>query len=106
VTSGGVIGLLSGLTGTGGGIFLSPLLLFTGWAGTRPTSGASAAIILVNSIARLVGNVSSVRSLLDSIPLWALAAGVGALIGTQLGTRTLQNNGIRRALAAVLFVLD
>jgi uncharacterized protein len=104
VASGGVIGLLSGLTGTGGGIFLSPLLLFTGWAGTRPTSGTSAAFILVNSIAGLAGNFSSVRDLPDALPLWALAAGVGALIGTQLGTRHFQNNGIRRALAAVLVI--
>jgi uncharacterized protein len=52
---GGAIGLLSGLTGTGGGIFLSPLLLFMGWAETRRTAGVSAAFILVNSIAGLAG---------------------------------------------------
>jgi uncharacterized membrane protein YfcA len=80
------------------------LLLFTGWAGTRPTSGASAAFILVNSIAGLAGNLSSVRDLPDALPLWALAAGVGALIGTQLGTRHFQSNGILRALAVVLVV--
>ena len=104
VASGGVIGLLSGLTGTGGGIFLSPLLLFTGWAGTRPTSGVSAPFILVNSIAGLAGNITSVQNLPDSLPMWAVAAGAGALIGTQLGTRHFQSNGIRRALAAVLII--
>jgi uncharacterized membrane protein YfcA len=104
VASGGVIGLLSGLTGTGGGIFLSPLMLFTGWAGTRPTSGASAAFILANSVAGLTGNVASAQNLPDALPVWALAAGAGALIGTQLGTRHLANKGIRRALAAVLIV--
>ena len=46
-----MIGLLSGLTGTGGGIFLSPLLIFTRWAETRDTGGVSAAFILVNSAA-------------------------------------------------------
>jgi uncharacterized membrane protein YfcA len=104
VASGGVIGLLSGLTGTGGGIFLSPLLLFTGWAGARPTSGALAAFILVNSVAGLAGNFSSVRDLPDALPLWAVAAAVGALIGTQLGTRHFQSNGILRALALVLII--
>ena len=104
VASGGVIGLLAGLTGTGGGIFLSPLLLFTGWAGTRPTSGASAAFILVNSVAGLTGNFASVQNLPDAIPVWAVAAAVGALIGTQLGTRHLRSDGIRRALAVVLVV--
>jgi uncharacterized membrane protein YfcA len=104
VASGGMIGLLSGLTGTGGGIFLSPLLLFTGWAGTRPTSGASAAFILVNSIAGLAGNFASVQNLPNALPLWAVTAAVGALIGTQLGTRHFQSRGIRRALALVLIV--
>jgi len=104
VAWGGGIGLLAGLTGTGGGIFLSPLLLFTGWAGTRPTSGASAAFILVNSVAGLAGNFASVQSLPDALPVWGVAAAVGALIGTQLGTRHLQSNGIRRALALVLVI--
>jgi uncharacterized membrane protein YfcA len=104
VLSGGLIGLLSGLTGTGGGIFLSPLLLFTGWAATKPTSGASAAFILANSVAGLAGNVASVQNLPDALPVWAAVAAAGALMGTQLGTRRLQGNGIRRALAAVLII--
>jgi uncharacterized protein len=104
VAWGGGIGLLSGLTGTGGGIFLSPLLLFTGWAGTRPTSGTSAAFILVNSVAGLAGSYSSVQNLPDALPVWAVAAGVGGLIGSELGSRKLQSNGIRRALAAVLVI--
>jgi uncharacterized protein len=104
VASGGVIGLLAGLTGTGGGIFLSPLLLFTGWAGTRPTSGTAAAFILVNSAAGLAGNFASVQDLPDALPVWGVAAAVGALIGTQLGTRHLHSSGIRRALAAVLVI--
>ena len=51
--AGSAAGLLSGLTGTGGGIFLSPILLFFAWAGTRQASGITAPFILVNSIAGL-----------------------------------------------------
>src|ERR1039458_8303875 len=50
---GAAIGLLSGLTGVGGGVFLSPLLLLLGWAEMRKTAGGSAAFILVNSAAGL-----------------------------------------------------
>jgi uncharacterized protein len=96
--------LFSGLTGTGRGIFLSPLLLFTGWAGTRPTSGTSAAFILVNSVAWLAGSYSSIQYLPHALPLWAVAAGVGGLIGSEIGSRHLQSNGIRRALAVVLVI--
>ena len=98
------IGLLSGLTGTGGGIFLSPVLLFLGWARTRKTSGVSAAFILLNSVAALAGTTFAVSTLPPAIPLWLLAATVGALVGTQLGTRLLPVPALRYALSLVLVV--
>jgi hypothetical protein len=104
VTSGAGIGLLAGLTGTGGGIFLTPLLLAAGWAGTRFAAGTSAAFILANSISGLAGNLASVGSLPPAIPLWLGAAAVGGAIGSQLGSRRMPAPWIRRALAAVLLV--
>lgn len=101
---GGGIGLLSGLTGTGGGIFLSPLLIFMGWAETRQTSGVSAAFILVNSVAGLAGNLSSVGSLPSFLPAFIAAVLVGAVLGTQLGIKSLSPKGLQRALAVVLTV--
>jgi hypothetical protein len=102
--SGGVIGVLSGLTGTGGGIFLSPLLLFAGWAETRESAGVSAAFILANSLAGLAGHVSSVQSLPGELPLFAIAAALGGLIGTELGVRRFASSGFRLALAGVLTI--
>ncbi|MEX1147652.1 MAG: sulfite exporter TauE/SafE family protein [Sphingomonadales bacterium] len=101
---GAALGLLSGLTGVGGGIFLSPLVLLLGWAATRSASGVAAAFILVNSIAGLGGTAFSVGALPDALPVWAMAALAGCLIGTQLGTRTLSVPGIRYMLALVLVV--
>ena len=98
------IGLLAGLTGTGGGIFLSPILLLAGWAGTRPTSGISAAFILCNSLAGLAGATVTWAELPPSLPLWLVAAGVGGLLGTQLGSRVLPVYAVRYALALVLVV--
>ena len=102
--SGAGIGLLAGLTGTGGGIFLTPLLLAAGWAGTRFAAGTSAAFILANSIAGLAGNLRSVGSLPASILLWLVAAAVGGGIGSWLGSRRMPAPWIRRALAVVLLV--
>jgi uncharacterized protein len=101
---GTLLGLLSGLTGTGGGIFLSPLLLFMGWAKPRTASGVAAVFILVNSIAGLLGNISSVGALLSYIPIWAGAVVVGGWIGAEYGSRHLANATIRRLLAAVLVI--
>lgn len=87
ILCGAAIGLLAGLTGTGGGIFLSPLILFLGWSETRNASGVAAIFILCNSVAGLLGNVAIVQSLPADLPLYAGAVLIGALIGTTLGIR-------------------
>jgi uncharacterized membrane protein YfcA len=101
---GGVIGFLSGLVGTGGGIFLTPLLLFARWSGTRAAAGISAAFILMNSIAGLLGNVAAVATLPPSLPIWLVAVAAGGVVGAEAGARRLGTVGLRRALAAVLLV--
>lgn len=102
--TGGGIGLLSGLTGVGGGIFLSPFLVLFGWAGARQTSGITAPFILVNSIAGLAGNLASMRALPAELPYLAMAALIGAIVGTQLGIRWLPPKVLLRLLAGVLIV--
>ncbi|MBI3773074.1 MAG: sulfite exporter TauE/SafE family protein [Gammaproteobacteria bacterium] len=102
--SGAGIGLLSGLTGVGGGIFLSPLMIMLAWAPTRTVSAIAAPFILVNSIAGLIGLSSAGISWPQSLPLWALLALVGGLIGAEYGSRYLSTPYIRRALALVLVV--
>ncbi len=104
LATGAGLGLLAGLSGTGGGIVLSPLLLFMGWAPTRNVSGIAASFILVNSISGLLGNMSSLQALPSALPVWAGAVLLGGLIGTQLGTRTLTIPGIRIMLALVLVI--
>lgn len=99
---GGTIGLLSGLTGTGGGIFLSPLLLVAGWASTRQASGIAAGFILANSISGLAGNISAVGAVPGYLPLWAGAVLVGAIIGAEIGSRRASPPQLRLALAGVL----
>jgi uncharacterized membrane protein YfcA len=101
---GALIGLLSGLTGVGGGIFLSPVLLLMGWAKTKETSGVAVTFILVNSIAGLLGNYSSITYLSGDLIYWAPAALIGGWIGTELGTRLLPISGIRKFLSVVLLL--
>ncbi len=98
------IGFLSGLTGTGGGIFLTPLLLFCRWARTKQASAVSALFILVNSIAGLVGFISAKQS----VPSLAfgLAAGAigGGAAGSYLGSRRFPVRAISILLATVLVI--
>lgn len=104
LAAGAAIGLLSGLTGVGGGIFLSPLLLIMGWAATRRASAVAALFILVNSIAGLLGVASSVSTVPSAIWLWAAAVLVGGWVGAEYGSSRLATPVLRQLLAAVLIV--
>ncbi|MFZ2753380.1 MAG: sulfite exporter TauE/SafE family protein [Lysobacteraceae bacterium] len=102
--AGSVIGMLSGLTGTGGAIFLTPLLLFARWMPTREASGTSVAFVWINSLTALAGLLQSEQTLPAMLPLWLGAVAVGALIGTQLGLKWLPVRGLRYALGIVLLI--
>jgi hypothetical protein len=101
---GAVLGFLSGLTGVGGGIFLSPLLLLLGWAGVRETAGISALFILLNSVAGLTGHLASLGNIPVFAPWLAICAIIGGVIGAYLGSRRLPLTAIRYLLALVLLI--
>ncbi|MBU6326382.1 MAG: sulfite exporter TauE/SafE family protein [Verrucomicrobia bacterium] len=101
---GAALGLLSGLTGVGGGIFLSPLLLFARWADARQASGTVTMFILVNSVAGLLGHLGSVQKVPDFAGILVIAAVAGALIGSYFGSRRLPVPVICRTLAVVLVI--
>jgi uncharacterized protein len=100
---GAALGLLAGLTGVGGGIFLSPVLLMLGWASTKQTSAIAAPFILVNSIAGLAAGFT-VRSAALPPYIWILGAAVivGGWVGAEYGSRRFANPLVRRILAVVL----
>ncbi len=102
--AGAALGLLAGLTGTGGGIFLSPLIILFRWEEPRRTSGVAAMFILVNSIAGLAGNVAAVRSLPSELPWFVAAVAAGALLGTWLGLDRFSRHRLLQCLGVVLMV--
>lgn len=102
--TGAALGLLAGLTGTGGGIFLSPLIILLAWEQPRRTSGIAAAFIFLNSAAGLAGNWASVGAFPSELPIFLGAVGVGALIGTWLGIERLPRPWLLRALGFVLVI--
>src|SRR5215207_1482035 len=99
---GAVIGLLSGLVGVGGGIFLTPILLLMNWSETKTAAGVSAMFILVNSIAGLAGNYAQVSQLGPNVLPWLAAAIAGGFIGSTLGAKRFDSLTLRRVLAVVL----
>lgn len=101
---GAFMGLLSGLTGVGGGIFLTPLLLFMNWSETKKAAGVSALFILVNSIAGLLGSFGQIQTLPINVWFWVAAAITGGVIGSTLGSRYFAVVTMRRLLSVVLII--
>lgn len=106
--TGGLLGGLAGVTGTGGGIFLTPLMILRGWLVPRQAAAVSAAFILVNSLAGLAGLVLARGS--AALPGVGLVAPMAVMVtaagwlGAHCGSRRFAPLWIRRLLAVVLLV--
>jgi uncharacterized protein len=104
VMSGGAIGWVAGLTGTGGGIFLTPLMLMGGWAKTKTVSAVSAGFIFLNSIAGLLGNWRAIGSLPEITGQLLGLALCGGAIGSYWGAWKGSPERIKQILGAVLAI--
>ena len=104
LTIGGGLGLLSGLTGTGGGIFLTPILLFKRWAIAKEAAAVSAAFILTNSLSGLIGNIISTKSFPSVALPMVFAAVLGGAGGSYFGAKRFPHTVIKRLLAVVLII--
>lgn len=102
--SGTIIGLISGIVGVGGGIFLSPLILLMKWADSKPTSATSAFFILINSLAGLLGRFSRGSIEFNILAPFLVTAFFGGLIGSHLGANLFSNRTLRFALGVVLVI--
>jgi uncharacterized protein len=103
--SGAVIGLLSGMIGIGGGIFLSPLIILLGWGTSKQAATSAGAFIAINSLSGLVGRFINGTFSLGEFGIPLLVVGlIGALIGSQLGAVKFSGAGVRRALGIILIV--
>jgi uncharacterized membrane protein YfcA len=102
LTVGVAIGFLAGLTGTGGGFLLAPLVLFCGWAKTREAAGVTPAFILANSAAGALGYFNSGQPIPSLVSVLALAAVAGGVFGSHFGSRGLPVRAVQLVLAVVL----
>lgn len=105
LTSGAVIGLLSGMIGIGGGIFLSPLIILSGWGNSKQAAASAGAFIAVNSVSGLVARFINGTFLFGEFGISLLVVGlIGALIGSRLGSVRLSGANVRRALGVILVI--
>jgi uncharacterized protein len=99
---GAAAGLLSGLTGVGGGVFLTPALLALGWASPKRAAALSPPFILCNSIFGFAAVLLSGQHVAPGSPLYATGALAGAVAGTAIGLRWMSEQATRYMLATIL----
>ncbi len=104
ILTGALLGIISGLTGVGGGIYLSPIVLSFHWTNMRGSVMLAAAFILVNSLAGLFGKLAHSPDLPQGVFYMLCVALGGAVIGSELAARKLASAGLRRILGIVLII--
>lgn len=102
--AGAGLGLLAGLTGIGGGVFLTPLLILLRWTPAKVAGGISASFIVVNSAAGLAGLGRAALIWQPAFAVVVVAGVAGALAGTYWGVNRWRVTAFRRALALVLWI--
>ncbi len=101
---GALIGIMSGVVGIGGGVFLTPLIVLMRWAPSKPASAISAIFIVVNSVAGLVGRFSSGQIEAGVAPSLVLAAFIGGVTGAHFGANKLSEKTMKILLSTVLLI--
>lgn len=104
LTTGAVIGFVSGTTGTGGGVFLAPVILTMNWATARQTAATTAVYNLINSSAALIGAYAAWDHIPQALPIWLVAVALGGTIGAYFGSRYLSDRWLRAILSFLLLM--
>lgn len=103
-TAGAAIGFLSGVTGIGGGVLLSPVIILMKWANVRQAAGLAVSFVLVNSIAGLAGNMVTMKMIPAHAGVWCVSVLLGALVGTKLGLTIAPIRILVWLLTLVIFI--
>ncbi len=101
---GAILGFMAGLTGVGGGIYLSPLLLMFNWATIRGSAAIASAFILLNSLAGLGGYAYKSLPWPEHLEFYVITAVLGGMIGSEIGNRTARPLLLNKLLALVLLI--
>jgi hypothetical protein len=99
------LGLLAGMIGIGGGIFLSPIIILSKWGNPKHAAATAAGFIFLNSIGGLMGRVVVGKFSFGAFGFMLIPIGViGSLVGSTLGARYLSGVALRRILGVILTI--
>lgn len=104
LVAGAIIGFVAGTTGTGGGVFLAPIILTMNWGTARQTAATTAVYNLMNSFAALIGAFAAWDHIPSALPAWLVAVAVGGTVGAYIGSRHLSDRWLRGIMSILLLM--
>jgi hypothetical protein len=103
IVTGGILGLIAGIVGIGGGIYLAPLILLFNLGSVKEAAGCAVIFVFVNSLMGLLGraNQNQINDLISYWPL-VLAVIVGGFLGSRFGAVSLNPKVMEKVLGGIL----
>ncbi len=99
---GALLGLLAGITGIGGGVYLVPLVILLGLGTAKEAAACGAFFIWVNSASGLIARLQfNEIDLVPYLPL-VLGAVLGGMAGSLMGAGRFQVRTMQRILGSIL----
>jgi Predicted permeases len=102
LVAGAIIGFVAGTTGTGGGVFLAPIILAMNWGTARQPAATTAVYNLMNSFAALIGAFAAWDHIPSALPAWLVAVAAGGTVGAYIGSRHLSDRWLRGVMSILL----
>lgn len=104
LTNGAVLGLVAGITGIGGGVYLVPLVILLGLGTAKEAAACATFFIWVNSVSGLLTRLQyNETDLTPYLPL-ILATVCGGMVGTMMGAGRIQPQTMQKILGSILIV--
>jgi uncharacterized membrane protein YfcA len=104
VLAGMVLGLIAGITGIGGGVYLVPLIILFGLGSAKEAAACGSVFIWVNSVSGLYARLQyNSIDLMPYLPLFG-AVFIGGLAGAYMGSTRFVPLKMQKILGSILVV--
>lgn len=102
--AGSVLGLVAGVVGIGGGIYLVPLIIILGLGSEKQAAACGVLFVWLNSLAGLISRMQyNAIDLTDYIPL-IVAVILGGALGSFMGSSRLSPGTMEKILGAIVML--
>jgi len=102
--AGSILGLVAGVAGIGGGVYLVPLIIFLGLGTTKQAAACGVVFIWINSVFGLLSRLQYNPMEIDIFPYLVAAVLIGAALGSYMGASKFSPKNMEKILGVIILV--